>query len=464
MDSNEGLSTHQRLKRQAKELGCRVKDLIALAPKNDPYYVGTDGDHEKAQWFAGIWSEFGFGPGTHLRRVHYLLVSQSPAYRRPNGDQYGNTSKDWGYLLEASKVARYLDYIDADGFVDRRNPKPSKHADYWGDVEPGFSPAMGWAGIDIEPPDFPDLPGFRVDGYEDGNLQPYHLEIWAEKTTMNDVLLPLCRQYGANLVTGAGEMSITAVMALLSRAGEADRPVRIAYIADFDPAGHGMSVSVARKIEFWLDSMDLDYDVRLEPLVLTAGQVQSYALPRMPIKASESRAASFEGRMGSGAVELDAMEALHPGELHSIVEGWILQYYDHDIRNDARRQKKNLETHLAEEAGEALCGDHCGVTVGPDQPINLQARRDELAAEYDELVSQFKRATEELGTEIEALRAEAEARLEQIEVDLDEDDFCLPEGAGATDDDHTLFWSKRGYGDQLRAYKEYRHGAAVSVP
>ena len=28
--------------------------------------------------------------------------------------------------------------------------------------------------------------------------QRYHLEIWCEKSTMNDVLVPLCQRYGIN--------------------------------------------------------------------------------------------------------------------------------------------------------------------------------------------------------------------------------------------------------------------------
>jgi hypothetical protein len=100
--------------------------------------------------------------------------------------------------------------------------------------------------------------------------QLYYLEIWVEKTTMNDVLEPLCSRYQVNLtciarrrtwITGADELSITAALdfvkrvaplTLPARASEAGRPARIFYVADgstelaevFDPAGRGMPVSV----------------------------------------------------------------------------------------------------------------------------------------------------------------------------------------------------------------------------
>ena len=462
-------STHEQLKALAKEQGCSVKDLIALAPKNDPFYVGTAGDHEKAQWFEDLWRRFSFGVGVHLRRVHYLLVSQDPPWLRPDGTVYGNTKRDWGYLLEASKVARYLGYVEPTNFVDRRNPDPHVSARYYGEVEPTYETDTAWSGIDIEPPDFPGLPGFMVNGYTEGPLQPFHLEIWAEKTTMNDVLLPLCQQYGANLVTGAGEMSITAVMALIQRAEEADRPVRIAYIADFDPAGHGMSVSVARKIEFWVGRLGLDLDIRLDAMVLTAEQVETYHLPRMPIKASESRAASFQDRMGEGAVELDALEALHPGELRRTIVAWFGQYYDDEIEGKARIQRQNLRDALAEAAEDAMGAGECSGSLDCEEfgctckRPDLQGRRDELEVEYEQLAEAFRSAVEEMADEMKELRTEAEHRLKQVEIDMTDDDFCLPEPRKADNDDYTLFWTGRTYGGQLRAYKEYRAGFEIGV-
>jgi hypothetical protein len=83
----------------------------------------------------------------------------------------------------------------------------------------------------------------------------------------------------------------------------------VIYISDFDPAGNGMPVSVARKIEHILrrDGHD-DLDIRIDPLVLTAEQVERYRLPRIPIKETDARKRHFEARFGTGAVELDALE------------------------------------------------------------------------------------------------------------------------------------------------------------
>jgi len=49
---------YEMIKQLAKEMGCKVTDLIPLAPQNDPFYTGTPGDWALAEWFAGLWRAF----------------------------------------------------------------------------------------------------------------------------------------------------------------------------------------------------------------------------------------------------------------------------------------------------------------------------------------------------------------------------------------------------------------------
>ena len=67
---------HQEIKRIAKELGCRINDLIVLAPQNDLFYIGTKGQIDLAYWFKDLWKQFGYTEGIHLRRIHYQIISQ----------------------------------------------------------------------------------------------------------------------------------------------------------------------------------------------------------------------------------------------------------------------------------------------------------------------------------------------------------------------------------------------------
>jgi hypothetical protein len=55
-----------------------------------------------------------------------------------------------------------------------------------------------------------------------------------------------------------------------------------------------------------------------------------YRLPGIPTKESDSRAKSFIERFGDRATELDALEALHPGELARMVREALEPYYDRD--------------------------------------------------------------------------------------------------------------------------------------
>jgi hypothetical protein len=114
---------------------------------------------------------------------------------------------------------------------------------------------------------------------------------------MNDVLLPLCRQCDVNLVTGAGELSITAALDFVKRVRRANRPARVFYIADFDPAGHGMPVSVARKVEFFIADQGLDLDVRFQPLAICNPPTQKRAPEPGPIP-SHNRLSPNDQRRG----------------------------------------------------------------------------------------------------------------------------------------------------------------------
>src|SRR5258707_15302424 len=73
---------YETIKQLAKEMGCKVTDLIPLAPQNDPFYTGTPTDWALAQWFAGLWQQFGYNDKVHIRRVHYQIVSQRSEERR----------------------------------------------------------------------------------------------------------------------------------------------------------------------------------------------------------------------------------------------------------------------------------------------------------------------------------------------------------------------------------------------
>jgi hypothetical protein len=433
---------YDEIKELAQDYGCKVDDLIALARKNDPFYMGTSGDREWAEWFAYLWRQFQYGYGVHLRRVHYQIISQNPPVRLPNGKPYENTELCWDALSNAAKAARYLKLVDPGAFVDRRNPEPRIYA-----ASAYGTPYISTIGeideYDTELPDFPALPQYDLSGYS--GQQRYHLEIWCEKSTQNDILIPLCQEYGVNLITGVGELSITATLAAVRRAAEGGKPARLFYVSDFDPAGQSMPVAVARKIEYFLRDEDLDADIRLYPIVLTPDQCKIYQLPRTPIKATERRAGAFEERYGAGATELDAMEALHPGELRRILRRHIERYYDTELNQRVWRAERAVRNGL-ESVQQAV-------------HERYQEEIDSLEAEYDEIRRQFETQMEAYSTRLadvwRAIRSDLDAEMPDIS------NYPVPEADEAGEDEEPLYDSQRDYLDQLAYYKEFQGKESV---
>jgi hypothetical protein len=241
---------------------------------------------------------------------------------------------------------------------------PSTIRGYWSDpmVWPlGDRPELAVSAVtpnrfEIESP---TVAGYDYDWRTDQPL----VEVWAEKTTMDDVLDPLCRQLGVNYVPAAGTQSITNADLLVERSRAARRPVRVLYVSDFDKEGRHMPFTVARHVEYLLAKLG-PVGFRLTPIVLTAEQVKHYELPPDPTR--------------EGAVELDALEALHPGELDRIVRGEIERLRDPALAD--RLADAEIE---AQEAADEAWQEAAGELV--EELGDLQERIDALVDRYRQL-------------------------------------------------------------------------------
>jgi len=430
------LLSYDRIKDLAAELHRPASTLIALAPRNDPFSI-TESRRAGAQWFARVWKRLAIGSGVHLRRLHYAIISQSKPVKMSDGVPYKNTQSCWQDLIRTSNDARYLNFVPAEEFVDRRNDeplihlsdecsKPSLNTNY---TEPYVEPASA---------QMPLLPTLNLS--RPTILQPYHLELWCEKTTANDVLHEVALTYGCNVVTGAGELSQTACVNLVQRAKHSDRPVRILYISDFDPAGQSMPVAVARKIEHRLYLKSLNLDIQVRPIALTLEQCQQYRLPRTPLKDTELRAAAFEDRYGEGATELDALEALHPGELQRIIEREVEKYFDRSLNGRVRETAAEVEHSILK--------------------INRRVHA-EHRAEIKKLDAEFRRMVKEHARQIAQWRKRANPVWHAIADDLDQQapnpqEIDWPQPVEGDEDDDPLFDSTRDYIEQIDRYKEFQ--------
>lgn len=445
--------TYAELKALTERGRRSIRDLLALSPQHDPWAVDLPGRRRDAEWFAELWAVYGV-QGDHLRRVHYRLVSQATPLLLPDGvTPYTNTEACWATLGEASKGARYLRLVDPHAFVDRRNPdahlfvraRPTPVPQSW------FMPPE-WAlpEIDSELDDQIDLtlPRPFINGYDyAASDQPFHLEVWVEKSTMDDVLLPVCERFGVNYVTGLGFLSITRTTELIQRVLERAKPARIFYISDFDPAGDGMPVSIARQIQ-WLAREDAPgTEFKLTPIVLTADQVRQYTLPRSPIKDSDLRKGTFETRHGEGATELDALEALYPGELARLVQVALEPYVDPQLAAELARQRYAVQT-AADDAWEEATEDLEEERTALEGEISAVARN--YAVELKALADRLDSDLSPFVDRVLALRRELSERSDRFDPELPE---RWTSDVEAPDEEEWLFDSKRPYFQQNSHYQ-----------
>jgi hypothetical protein len=293
----------------------------------------------------------------------------------------------------------------------------------------------------VDVPDMPVLPGLYVDGLDQDHdaIQDYIVEVWIEKSTQNDWLIPLCRRRGVNLVVGIGEQSEIRSRQLALRSAEYGAPVRIIYLSDFDPGGRSMPKAVARKVEFTIAKFGLDVDLQLIPLGLTPEQCRAYRLPRTPIKDSERRKDKFEQTFGVGATELDAMEALYPGELARLLEAEINNWLDPDLKRRVNRAYWN--------------------TV-----LRLQKIEHGIHEEYAEKIKELSERFEEIKTELREWEEEASDLWQDIAAEMREQlpdlsDVYVPRSKAPGETDRfVLFDSRRDYFTQMDAYNAWRDG------
>src|SRR5215204_789239 len=269
--------TYENLKELANELRQRLRDetgdgrakldvneVLALDKTNDPFYFGTPAQVAMGKWFRDIWEEKGYSGGKHIRRIHYEISTEShKQYYRHDGTPYINDEDSRLNLQKACTASRHLGYIEASDFSDMRLKAGVK--EFRGlprfeheSTESGFEREED-AGLKWEYPKVTfeggeasyELPEYVATGYDYADDdQPYRLEAWFEKEIGTKALEPVCRNLQVHLLIGVGNISVTQADLILQRSVEDERPTRILYFADFDAAGHGMPVSVARQIEY----------------------------------------------------------------------------------------------------------------------------------------------------------------------------------------------------------------------
>jgi hypothetical protein len=372
------------------------------------------------------------------------------------GGQYRNIDQHWDWLKRGSRAARYLGLVDPEEFIDRRTEAVRRNVPPWRDTEPAVEISRS-GGVSV--PDLPRPPllvagvgGVRVEvpegeatGYGISAAdQPVLLELWVEKSTVNDVVEPLCWRLGVNLKIGKGNEAITQAIALLRRAEQAQRPVHVLYVCDLDSKGESMPVQIARQCEFWAPKLDIGVPVTVERLVLTVEQRDYYGLPQAP---------------DTGDTELDALEALRPGELRRIITEAVGQWQDSELAG--RGQDAQAEANAAVRAELRRIADDTARQLA-ELSERSEAVHDRVREQLCPMAAQWRQVVQAADPELAEVRTGAAAVEAAMREAVDQAEFALPgrPEAGEPDVDLSgvLYDSRRHWLDQLQHYHRTRRG------
>lgn len=427
----------------ARELGVSKRSLLVMSPDCDPYNTGTPSHIEAAEWFRDLMLRHP-STMTHLRRLHYRAIDDDVLM--PDGTPYLNDSRCWDWLNKAATYARNLGIVPREAISDKRSRA-------WLFVEPlvTFPPRVvveegtetPWT---VEPVSV-KLMRPLVYGYSYDVRQDVRIGLFCEKSTADDVLVPLAEELGIDYLSAQGYASHTRIHEFLAR--DTERPARLVCISDFDPAGDSMPRAFARAVEFMRE--DGPQDVAVTPLALTCAQVHEFDLPEAPLDLNVSvsvrnKRARFMARYGvAGAVELDALIARHPGALERMIRQTV-----EELRDQSLRQRLGLAHWEAIAAVDQVWSEHEAPLAEATEVVGslLVASADRYRAELDEI------ATGEAMQRLTELQDAMRADLAALELP------GRPEPERDDQEHDWLYRSDREFLVQLEHYRRATEGAA----
>ena len=181
----------------------------------------------------------------------------------------------------ASKAARWLGYVPFEKIIDARNAEPiiriARRPTLAGDQR----------GSLIELPDAEDLePQVMVGGFDErqniASCSSARRPRWAR------CLSPLAESLDADLYLPSGEISDT-LLAMMAKTGAEDgREMVVLVMADCDPAGYQMAVSIGHKLRAFKEGFYPSLRFQVHAPALTVEQVRRFDLPSTPLKETEA--------------------------------------------------------------------------------------------------------------------------------------------------------------------------------
>src|SRR3954470_3764836 len=131
-----------------------------------------------------------------------------------------------GLKEDASKAARWLGYVPFDRIRDERNEPATLYGTDGAPIEPRGERrlAVNAGDMDAEVPALEHmLPTLSLKGGI-STRQPFRIALIGEKSSLGDVLRPIAKEVGAELLLSSGDCSETHIAEMAKRAAEDGRP------------------------------------------------------------------------------------------------------------------------------------------------------------------------------------------------------------------------------------------------
>lgn len=339
----------------------------------------TPGDAGKAEYAASVYYESKLRRTT-ARGLHYFALGRCD-YPVFNGkgdvvDTRTYRDEDSGRFTTWIALAKRQGLIPWDAIPDESVGEmvlvPSKERcdfsyEYWIDHEP--IDEIRWHLVATSP---------KLAASEILRPQPYRVELWLEKSTMNHLLADICQRNQTTLVTFRGHPSWGAAWKMCKRAQEDGRPTIILYLSDLDPSGFLMAQELAGKVAELNNSFfESGLDIRIRRIGLAPEQVVEHHIPmvnrKTGEKAHEQKYAEYVGKWSldpTKKAELDALERYHPGGVQAFVEKWLRRFHDPGLERRCRAETSRLIGELPDP---------------PELPQEVLTLRAEIVADLEKL-------------------------------------------------------------------------------
>lgn len=264
-----------------------------------------------------------------VRQIHYALLNDPPLKHasKPNS-VYKNDVSSYKNLINLTTRARLDGSISMSAIDDSTRPVKSWNT-YRG------------------PQDFVEeqLREFMSGYWRDlMQSQPDHIEILAEKNTIQSIVNRVAMKYCIPTVTGRGYCSISPREGMMQRYKQSGKNrLVVLMVSDFDPDGEEIAQSFARSMR---DEFDVE-NIHPIKVALTAEHVERFELvpsPDMKAKKGSSQYDKFVGKYGEDVFEV---EALQPAQLIGVLTEAVDSVIDTDLFNRELAQEK-------EDAGKII--------------------------------------------------------------------------------------------------------------